>query len=317
MKTFINLVASVLVLLAFYGCNADVFVDDFKPSVSELTLDGNGDETTIRFKASNWDVLEISSYSSASFNYKVYDANGKLTTEQNFPYLKGLGKIVLEDKDTEFTVERSTPEEVKITVGENVRSDPFQFILVASNEYEFKDIYVTISPSDRYVFDRITYSLDTYFYDEPFESTKRLEVHNSNGGGPVGWTLFPFKNKHRKVMFTSDDPEAFNLLEKETLTLEIPSIVGEGSLQMNGEQAQYIAEVQSLPLPFPDTEEKEVIIPPYTSQLITLLMQYEWFETGYILYASHPKTGKQRIITGALQSRMPKKYYITREALNE
>lgn len=313
MKTFIALATPILLLLVFSGCNPDVFVEDFSPSVSELALDGNGDQATIRFKASNWEILEVVSVYSDIHHYKVYDEDDKLMAEGT-PYLEGLGKIVLEERDIDFTVERTAPQEVKITVGENIRATPLQFIVAARNEYEWKEIIVTISPSDRYVFDHITYSLDGYFYDEPVNSVKKIEVYNSMSSAPSTCILFPFKDRHRRVTFASKDPHAFELLQKEELTLEIPSMEG-GKLQMSGVEVQYTSESQNLPLPFPDTEKKEVVVPAYTDQRVTLLIQSEWFETEYTLYATHPKTGKQRIITGTLQSSMPKKYYVTREAI--
>ena len=57
MKIFINLTEYILILLVFYGCNGDVFVDDFRSADSELTLDGNGDTKIIRFASSK--VLPI------------------------------------------------------------------------------------------------------------------------------------------------------------------------------------------------------------------------------------------------------------------
>lgn len=41
MKRFLYLTVCFLILGKFYGCNGDVFVDDFRSSDSELTLDGN------------------------------------------------------------------------------------------------------------------------------------------------------------------------------------------------------------------------------------------------------------------------------------
>ena len=55
MKRFLYLTVCFLILGEFYGCNGDVFVDDFRSSDSELTLDGNGDVATIQFAAANWD----------------------------------------------------------------------------------------------------------------------------------------------------------------------------------------------------------------------------------------------------------------------
>lgn len=310
MKTFLNLTAYILILLELYSCNGDVFVDDFRSSDSELTLDGNGDVAILHFASSNWELLNIYTYSeSFSYQYKVYDENDNLITEEPIPYLKGLGKIVCDEELTDFVIERSNPKELKIAVGENVRSTHFQFIIRVGNEYESQEIYVDISPSDRYVLDRITYSLDAYSYEQ------KKEVQNSfpqsNGWGiPYPCPVFPYENAYHKVTFESYEPGAFQLLGEDNLTVEIP-VVEDNYLVMSGKQAQYTSNQQSLP--FPNTEKIEVPIPPYSIQRITLWLTYEWFETDYTLYAFHPQTKKQRIITGKLQSKMPGKYCITQE----
>jgi hypothetical protein len=59
MKRFLYLTVCFFILGKFYGCNGDVFVDDFRSSDSELTLDGNGDVATIQFAAANWDVYSL------------------------------------------------------------------------------------------------------------------------------------------------------------------------------------------------------------------------------------------------------------------
>ena len=164
MKTIVNLTAYLFIFLVLYGCNDDVFVDDFRTSDTEFTLDGNGDEVTIRFASSNWDLVWMYTYDSDfTHQYEVYDADDNLIMRNQDAYLKGLGKIVCNEKLTDFIIQRSNPKELKITVGENVRNDYFRFMLVVSNEYESQEIYVQITPSDRYVFDHITYSLNAYY----------------------------------------------------------------------------------------------------------------------------------------------------------
>ena len=187
MKIFINLTEYILILLVFYGCNGDVFVDDFRSADSELTLDGNGDTKIIRFASSNWDVLGVYTYDEGfTYSYAVYDADGDLITTDQFPYLKGQGKIVCNEELIGFTIERSNPRELKIAVEENARSTHFQFKLTVSNEYESQEIYVDISPSDRYVIDHITYySLDEDSYEKRIEA-KRSFVQ------PNGWGFLSF-----------------------------------------------------------------------------------------------------------------------------
>jgi hypothetical protein len=94
-------------------------------------------------------------------------------------------------------------------------------------------------------------------------------------------------------MFRSDMPELFQLLGESNLTVEIPSVEN-GHLQMNGKQVRYTSKQQTLP--FSNTEQIEVSIPPYTTQRITVLIEYYWFETRYALYAVHPKTGNRQQI---------------------
>ena len=312
MKKIIDLTAYLLILLVFYSCNGDVFVDDFRSSDSELTLDGNGDVTVIRFASSNWDFLQIYTYDeNFSYSYEVYDADGKLITIEQFPYLKGLGKIVCNEELTGFTVDRSNPQELKITVDENARSTHFRFMIIASNEYESQEIYVEISPSDRYVFDHITYSLDAYSYEKKREKQKSF-VQSNGWDIPYPCPLSPYENARYEVTFRSEMSGAFQLLEEGDLTVEIPDMK-DRHLGLNGKRAQYTSMQQTLPLP--DTEQIEVPIPAYKTQRITLWMDYEWFETRYTLYAIHPKTGKQRSITGMLQSKMPGEYEIEQENL--
>ena len=314
MKTIVNLTAYILILLGLYSCNDDVFVDDFRTSDTEFTLDGNGDEVTIRFASSNWDLVWMYTYDSDfTHQYEVYDADDNLIMRNQDVYLKGLGKIVCNEKLTDFIIQRSNPKELKITVGENVRNDYFRFMLVVSNEYESQEIYVQITPSDRYVFDHITYSLDMYSYGKVIETQKSF-VQSNYWDIPYPYLLSPYEDVQHEVIFTSYMPEAFQLLGESNLTVEIPSIKSR-YLEMNGKKAQYISTKQSFP--YHNTEQKEILIPPSTIQRITLMLEYERFETQYTLYAFHPKTKKQRIITGMLQSKMPVDYHIKRENINE
>lgn len=276
MKTIVNLTAYILILLGFYSCNDDVFVDDFRTSDTEFTLDGNGDEVTIRFASSNWDLVWMYTYDSDfTHQYEVYDADDNLIMRNQDVYLKGLGKIVCNEKLTDFIIQRSNPKELKITVGENVRNDYFRFMLVVSNEYESQEIYVQITPSDRYVFAHITYSLNAYYSERKIEEEVNIVRSNfENTPSPLHLIVQGIRHK---VTFRSDTSEAFQLLGDGNLTVEIPSIEN-GSLVMNGVQAQYTSMEQEFP--FPDIY-RDIFIPANTTQHITLMQEYEWFETEY------------------------------------
>lgn len=63
------------VLLVLCSCNSDVFIDEFLPSVTELSLDGNGDSATIYFSNSNWNWLFLY-VPVTDFSVEAYDVDG-------------------------------------------------------------------------------------------------------------------------------------------------------------------------------------------------------------------------------------------------
>lgn len=315
MRTFINLTVYILILTGLYSCNSDVFVDDFRTADTELSLDGNGDTAIIKFASSNWDYLSLYIYDdSFKTPLRVYDEHGNYIDDGISPYMKGLGKIVCKEELTDFIIERSNPKELKITVGENARSNLLNLVLIASNDYESQDIYVDISPSDRYVVNKIYYPLDdSYHIGKRWDEVSSFVLHNYTDE-PYTYTLSPYENIHYEVMFRLDEPDALRLLGKDNL-VDIPSVENE-RLVMNGMQAQYTPVVQTFP--FINTEQKEITIPPMTSQKISLLIEYVWFDTTYAITAVHPVTKKERYITGRLQGKMPISYlYIKPKITND
>lgn len=306
MRTFINLTVYILILTGLYSCNSDVFVDDFRTADTELSLDGNGDTAIIKFASSNWDYLSLYIYDdSFTDKLQIYDEHNNLIIEEPYPYMKGLGKIVCNEKLTDFIIERSNPKELKITVGENARPYPISLVLIANNEYESQEIIVDILPSDRYVIDHITYSLNPY---SEWRTSDIISIFwlNNDTAEPRTYKLSPYENISYEVMFRSDNPETFQLLGKDNLTVDIPSVENE-RLVMNGMQAQFNSVHQKHP--FSSVEQKEITIPSMTSQEVYLLIDFLWFETEYEIHAVHPKTKNKRIIKGYLQGKMPISYH--------
>ena len=93
MKTLLHIVVYIFILMGLSGCNSDVFVEDFQPSVSDVTLEGNGDSVTIRFKSSNWDLLRVYDYyDNSSLYYSVYDKDGNIVSQINHLFWKDWAK---------------------------------------------------------------------------------------------------------------------------------------------------------------------------------------------------------------------------------
>lgn len=212
MKLFIDLAITILMLSVLYSCNADVFVDDFRTVDSAVSLDGSGDSAIIKFASPNWDYLELYIYDNILMDaFKVYDENNNLVTENQNPYLKGLGKIVCDENRINFMIERSNPKELKITVKKNVRPTHLYLILLASNEYERQEIHVDISPSHRHVIDRSAYSLDSHSPIRKTEKKKSLVLHNE-WGIDYSFPLNPLEHANDEVTFKNYNPQ-----ERETM----------------------------------------------------------------------------------------------------
>lgn len=304
MKAITRLTINLLILIFLYSCNNDVFIDDFRTSNCNINLDGNGDDVTVPFASSNWNLMGIfPETNSAAHQYEIYDADGNLIKKDRDVYLKGLGKVVCNEKLNHFIIQRSNPKELKIIVDENLNHDIFNLRLVVGNENESQDIYVTITPSDRYVLDHITYSLTDYFHEKRLEEIYSITIQN-NSNDSITFHVKPFNNVYHKVTFKNDNPEDWLIVKENDLNIEIPSFENE-RLAMKGLQAHYTHNTQSLALPFPNTKEVKISIPPNTTQKTTLFADYEYFETKYTLYVVNPKNGKKRTLTGTLQSMMP------------
>lgn len=326
MKTFTSLVAAFFLFasLILTGCNGDVFIEDFTPSVGELSLDGNGDTATVRFSGAGWTYLSVSYsiYGDDQYRVRVYDAEGTLVGNEPYSY-EGLGKIVFSKDDLwTFTVERTAGDEIKVYTDENASGHELEFIITASNDYEWKYINVRVSPCDAYELRDITYSLDAYYYEEPMEE-KWSTTFRNHGDSETGYAVRPFEDEWRNVEFTCDSRGLYQLLEKKPV-VEVPTRV-DGRLQMTGEQVQYgLASDSSvqpgkLPLSVDRNTERWVDLPPHTATTVTLFVEYERFETTYTIDAVQPKSGKHRTITGTLRSWEAKDYFVgfSTEPLND
>lgn len=312
MKAIKNITTSLFLLIVLQACNSDVFVDDFRPSATEITVDGDEGKASIRFASGEWDILDVFTANGGYMSCTVYDEEGNSMSGST---LKGLGKIVFQDDVVSFTVERPAPREVKVTASVNISNSDYHFDIMASNDYESHLINVTIPAMGKYVIDHIDYSLSPIFYSaNGMEFEYGFKINNVSDT-PMTYILTPYWEKRRKVRFILEDGYA-NALE-EGQDIEIPCANSDGSLSMKGDRVRFSTEEMRLPLPFDDTVQKEVVIPANTYQYIRLLLTYEEFDTECTFYATHPKTGKQHIFTGKFRSKMPIDYFVIREDLDK
>lgn len=301
MRVLINAIIYILVLSALHSCNSDVFIEDIEPSVNNIELDGNGESVTIHFNSSDWGLI-TGECSLAEAFFHIYNAEGVNIGASGAPYLDGLGKLVLNEEQIQLTIERKHPKKLTIKVDESIVRPRFSLSMIVGNDYESKVIDVTINQCDRYVLDDISYSLkDFEYYGNGVQFGEAITINNK-ASTPVIQSVYPFRDKYHELKFTSYSFQAFSLLE-ENLMVDIPTVI-DSALVMNGVRAPFSGVEQMIPLSFAN-EEKKVSIPPFTNQQITPVIGYDQFETDFTIRAHHPKTNKQRTITGKLRSNMP------------
>lgn len=314
MRRLISAITYILILSALHSCNSDVFIEDIRPSESYIELDGNGDSATIHFDSSDWEIIS-GDCSLTDALFKIYNAEGVSMGQIGAPSLNGLGKLVLDEEPIQLTIERKHPKELTIKVDESILRPRFGLSITVGNDYESKVIEVLVNQCDRYVLDDISYSLNDYeYYGNGAGDGESITVNNKTST-PITTSIYPFRDKCHELEFISFSPLASSLLEGNPM-VDIPTIV-DSLLVMNGARAPYSFVKQMIPLSFAN-EEKKVTIPAFANQRITPILSYDWFETNFTIRAHHPKTNKQRTITGKLRSNMPtRECFIARENIKE
>ena len=60
MKSLLKTIHIVLIaVFILHGCNSEVFINDFAPSISEIRLSEKDSVSEIGFESSNWDVKSV------------------------------------------------------------------------------------------------------------------------------------------------------------------------------------------------------------------------------------------------------------------
>lgn len=116
------------------GCNSEVFISPLRPSVTEATLDGDGDTLVIRFKESGWGLFGVHPTDEEMQNYPahLYDLAGNDLGVVPC-MLDDVGRLEIERTPSRLTIIRPNAKELKICVGDNLHDVPFRFSLYIDN----------------------------------------------------------------------------------------------------------------------------------------------------------------------------------------
>lgn len=161
---------SVFLLLAglfFTACNNEIFVDKLSVSVSQATLQGDGDSITIDVTGTDWWAMALTpadaDVHSTYLSGRLYDADG---VEVGYGNLCGAcGKLSVTYIDNvynfshDISLIRTDDHALKVVLGKNHLTDEnFDItIRVADCFSAVQDIRLTQLPGSGYVFGSMTY----------------------------------------------------------------------------------------------------------------------------------------------------------------
>ncbi len=325
MKNVFRYLYVPLLLILPAGCNGDVFIDDFAPSVSEVRME-EGTDYCIDFEADNWNMRALymehfsPSYWLEELNCDFYDADGRLLGENrpSFWFTGGeYTKMVLRHPQLALTLERTGAKRLCLTDAENIGLDTCRLIITVGNEYDIRDISVQLEPSTRYRFDSIVYKLDTYYLQEQYSSETFLVNPVNTGTGTMHYNLYPYESRYTKLDFLGryffGDPlltaEQLDIFGNDMPVIPVPGINSYGWPVPSDETVRLSAGTVLLPPPSDLLAVYETVtVPPGKQVTCAVCCWYTYYGIEYALYATNPKTGKQRVFEGLLDMQVPRAY---------
>lgn len=315
-RSFVSrLMMAVAAAVLCWGCNGDVFIDEFLPDDLQVTIEGNGGSVSIPFDAGNWDLNGVASVADGYMFSRIFDLEGnELGHDFGFD---GLGELRYETTLLDFSVRRPSDDLLEITLYENMYEEPFSVMVMVGNDYETRKIETVLMPSSRYQVDSIVYDMERFAYHDYFVEEMESFVMENSGDSPVSVIVYPYRKASRKVEFVPDlyDPDDFRIFGGTVPQVPVPDCL-EGKPYIGDTEAEFRPRRQHLPLG-EDMKNisEEVTVDADQSKRIRVFVDIEEYSVPYTLYLSNPGTGRTRTYTGTLTSDRPYGYFIIKSDL--
>lgn len=313
------LVAAVLILPGLLACNGDVFIDDFAPDKESVLLSSDGHARVIDFKADNWDVFDVYTLDGDVIKGDVYDADGQRLGDDPMYVEPGWTKFVLDHPTVTLTVERTKGDKLRVTSTENASGQPFECFVDVGNDYDRRSIRVEVEPSEAYRLDSIVYQMNSWMVQDsvPWGVKSELMIPYSYEE-PQTKVITPYDRQAYQLQFTCYEEDAFAIFGGEEWQVPVPDAdeISWG-LYMTDRKIPLDTDVHYLSVPdsLLDITE-EVTVPANYPCVIYSRWWYKYYGVYYKAYASHPRTGRSRVIEGVLDLYRPQAYQVYIEPWN-
>lgn len=216
---YMRFISILLLTFLLCACNSDIFVEDFTPDVTELTMSGGGASRTIRFRSDDWSQLTFAGVdiNSSGLQTVVTPAGGSPMPGKT---LTGDGTISLHTSLNDLVVTRRG-DVVTVDVSYAIGNGELMFWLVASSDetYDRHEIMIEIERVEGLEIVDVDYNLMSWSVDDKIENRLLAAYALVADREPVLWTpslpsgMLSFYN----IYTVSEDDEYLSALEGEEI----------------------------------------------------------------------------------------------------
>ncbi len=307
------------IVLIIVSCNSKVFIDEFLQDSSPVSVTEEKGDVMLKFRADNWDILGIGNINS-DFHVEAMDLEGN---SKELPFKNGETGIVRCHNDFfDFSIEKRLGDELKFTLWENLYDSPVGISVKVGNQYEQKDIEVKVGIMQKYRIDSVVYDWEKWdLYTIGIVLVDSLVADNSKGISPLAVTFYPYKNAVRHIKLSSSNGLWENFKEecRRCLGMPLPQItvpdLKDGHPVSGSTTITFGLEEQQLAVDLDKNLKAEKNVVAGDIRKLMIYNGLDRYSVPYKVYVSHPKTGRQRIFEGILQSECPRDYLVVSEKI--
>lgn len=288
----IKILSIFFLAIVAVSCNDDVFVGDFAPDETEVTVAGDDGVVTVTTGSSAWDGFDLQTERSDVFFSVETDDDGRVKS------------IECSNEWMGIRATRRAGDRIEIKSLGNFTGRRFNFTLRFYSEWDSHDVKVELTPESKSRIISVDFNLHGYeFYGSENVDIETVRVANS-GEENMRWTYDARPPLDMSVEFESWCPYLFDCIDYENQMVEIPTF-SNYFLGMNGTMVKFQPGIQNLSLDKWPNSPSALIVPPGIAADVTIGCHYSDIAADYTLTCENPVTGRVREIWGKARMRQP------------
>ncbi len=288
----IKILSIFFLAIVAMSCNDDVFVGDFAPDKTEVTVAGDDGVVTVTTGSSAWDSFDLQTERSDVFLSVETDDDNRVKSIQCSTEWMGIRAT------------RMAGDRIEIKSLGNFTGRTFNFTLRFYSEWDSHDVKVELTPESKSRIISVDFNLHGYeFYGSENVDIETVRVANS-GEENMRWTYDSRPPLDMSVEFESWCPYLFDCIDYENQMVEIPTF-SNYFFGMNGTMVKFQPGIQNLSLDKWPNSPSALIVPPGIAADVTIGCHYSDIASDYTLTCENPVTGRVREIWGKARMRQP------------